>query len=435
MPGAEALKASEWTDLGYRKAALVDRRIPLPDGDRDRPGYARGAAGDPGSLQARRIAAAPVNDVAGGAPADQQLAERGFFRTVDDVLLDRKVTYPGPPYQLADHSIPPGPPLPRPAVRPTRCCATGSAPRTGSSPSCGPTGLSRERDPGPPAGPGLPACIGAGALVTQTLALHGAEVIKIESRPLLDNLRVAPPVRPGTSGLDASGNFASRNAGKKSFALNLTHPDAIAIAQRLAAASSVVTSNFRPGVMERWSLSYADLGAGRTDLIYLTMPMQGANGPHSRYAGSARPSPPSPAWSRRPDCRTGFRSAPARIIPPCPESGSRLVALLAALVHRNRTGRGGRIELSQFESTAGLLGPAMIRYSVTGQQPAPRGNRVPWAAPHGVYPCLGDDNWIAISAGTEAQWAALSASCSQPARPGPGGRRSGHRPALSPFPP
>lgn len=251
--------------------------------------------------------------------------------------------------------------------------------------------------------------IGAGALVTQTLAMHGAEVIKIESRARPDNLRVAPPVRPGTSGLDASGYFASRNAGKKSFALNLTHPDAIAIAQRLAAASSVVTSNFRPGVMERWSLSYADLGAGRPDLIYLTMPMQGATGPHSRYAGFGSTIAalsglvaPSGLPGRLP-VGTGTHY-PDHV----PNPGHALVALLAALVHRNRTGRGGRIELSQFESTAGLLGPAMIRYSVTGEQPAPRGNRVPWAAPHGVYPCLGDDNWIAISASTEAQWAALS---------------------------
>ena len=91
-----------------------------------------------------------------------------------------------------------------------------------------------------------------------------------------------------------------------------------------------------------------------------------------------------------------------------PNPGHALVALLAALVHRNRTGRGGRIELSQFESTAGLLGPAVLRYSVTGEQPSARGNRVPWAAPHGVYPCRGDDTWIAISVSTDAQWAALS---------------------------
>jgi benzylsuccinate CoA-transferase BbsE subunit len=102
VPGAEALKASEWTDLGYRRRpgsiAEFRRLMETATGRQTR------AELYP-ELQARRIAAAPVNDVA-GVLADQQLAERGFFRTVDDVLLDRKITYPGPPYQLADHSMP-----------------------------------------------------------------------------------------------------------------------------------------------------------------------------------------------------------------------------------------------------------------------------------------------------------------------------------------
>ncbi len=252
--------------------------------------------------------------------------------------------------------------------------------------------------------------IGAGALVTQTLALHGAEVIKVESRTRPDNLRVAPPFRPGTSGLDASGYFASRNANKKSVALNMSNPAAVGLVRRLARVSSVVTSNFRPGVMEKWGLSYAELSADQPDLIYLTMPMQGATGPHSRYAGFGSTIAalsglvaPSGLPGRVP-VGTGTHY-PDHV----PNPGHALVALLAAVVHRNRTGRGGRIELSQFESTAGLLGPALIRYSATGEMPRPQGNRVPWAAPHGVYPCAGDDNWIAISVAQDAQWAALAA--------------------------
>jgi benzylsuccinate CoA-transferase BbsF subunit len=251
--------------------------------------------------------------------------------------------------------------------------------------------------------------VGAGALVTQTLALHGAEVIKIESRSRPDNLRVAPPLRPGTSGLDASGYFASRNANKKSFALNMRHAEASAVARRLAGLSSVVTSNFRPGVMERWGLGYRELCAEQPGLIYLTMPMQGTTGPNKDYAGFgstiaalAGLTEPSGLPDRAP-VGTGTHY-PDHV----PNPGHALVALLAALVHRNRTGRGGRIELSQFESTAGLLGPAVIRYSVTGEQPARRGNSVPEAAPHGVYPCDGDDNWIAIAVRTDREWEALA---------------------------
>jgi benzylsuccinate CoA-transferase BbsF subunit len=251
--------------------------------------------------------------------------------------------------------------------------------------------------------------VGAGALVTQTLALHGAEVIKVESRTRPDNLRVAPPVRPGTSGLNASGYFASRNANKKSFALNMRHPAASDVARRLAGLSSVVTSNFRPGVMERWGLGYSELRAEQPDLIYLTMPMQGTTGPNKDYAGFgstiaalAGLVEPSGLADRAP-VGTGTHY-PDHV----PNPGHALVALLAALVHRNRTGRGGRIELSQFESTAGLVGPAVTRYSVTGEQPARQGNSVPDAAPHGVYPCAGEDNWIAIAVRTEAEWQALT---------------------------
>lgn len=252
--------------------------------------------------------------------------------------------------------------------------------------------------------------VGAGALVTQALAMHGAEVIKVESRARPDNLRVAPPVRAGTSGLDASGYFASRNAGKKSFALNMSHPAAATLARRLARVCSVVTSNFRPGVMERWGLGYAELQQDQPGLIYLTMPMQGATGPHRQYAGFgstiaalAGLTEPSGLPGRAP-VGTGTHY-PDHV----PNPGHALVALLATLAHRNRTGQGGRIELSQLESTAGLTGPAVIRYSVTGERPARQGNRVPWAAPHGVYPCRGDDTWIAISARTEPEWASLAA--------------------------
>jgi crotonobetainyl-CoA:carnitine CoA-transferase CaiB-like acyl-CoA transferase len=252
--------------------------------------------------------------------------------------------------------------------------------------------------------------VGAGALVTQALATHGAEVIKVESRARPDNLRVAPPVRPGTSGLDASGYFASRNAGKKSFALNMSHPAGVAMARRLARACSVVTSNFRPGVMERWGLGYAELQREQPDLIYLTMPMQGATGPHRQYAGFgstiaalAGLAEPSGLPGRAP-VGTGTHY-PDHV----PNPGHALVALLAALARRNRTGRGARIELSQLESTASLVGPAVIRYSVTGERPARQGNRVAWAAPHGVYPCQDEDTWIAISARTEREWAGLAA--------------------------
>lgn len=250
--------------------------------------------------------------------------------------------------------------------------------------------------------------IGAGALVTQMLALHGAEVIKIESQHRPDGLRLSPPYREGTSGLDASGYFASRNAGKKSFALNMAHPDGPATARRLLASCSVLTSNFRPGVMSRWGLDYNQLKDERPDLIWLSMPMQGEVGPHRGYAGFGSTIAalsglvaPSGLPGRTP-IGTGTHY-PDHV----PNPGHALVALLAALYRRNHSGRGGRIELSQFESTVNVMGPAVVATSATGVDPQPAGNHIDSRCPHAVYPCRGPDSWCAISVAGDAEWRAL----------------------------
>ncbi|HWB36796.1 MAG TPA: CoA transferase [Rugosimonospora sp.] len=250
--------------------------------------------------------------------------------------------------------------------------------------------------------------IGAGALVTQTLALHGAEVIKIESRHRPDGLRLSPPYRPGTSGLEASGYFASRNAGKKSFALNMSHPDGPATARRLLDSCSVLTSNYRPGVLERWGLDYDRIAPERPDLIFLSMPMQGEKGPHRDYLGFGSTIAalsglvaPSGLPGRTP-IGTGTHY-PDHV----PNPGHALVALLAAMLYRKRTGRGGRIELAQFESTVNMVGPSVIANSATGFEPEPAGNHTADRTPRGVYPCLGTEQWCAISVADQAQWTAL----------------------------
>ena len=253
--------------------------------------------------------------------------------------------------------------------------------------------------------------VGAGALVTKTLADHGAEVIKIESVTRPDNLRLAPPYRKGAEGLEGSGYFASRNSSKKSFALNMAHPDAPAIARRLAAASSVVTSNFRPGVMERWGLAYEDVVAYNPSVIYLSMPMQGTDGPHRGFVGfgSTISALSGLVWSSgRPDrmpVGTGTHY-PDHV----PNPGHALVALLAALYRRRITGEGQAIELSQFESTVNMVGPAVIARSVDGLRPLRDGNRSPQACPSGVFPVAGDDRWCAITVEDDDRWRGLAAA-------------------------
>jgi benzylsuccinate CoA-transferase BbsF subunit len=253
--------------------------------------------------------------------------------------------------------------------------------------------------------------IGAGSLVTQMLALHGANVIKIESHHRPDNLRLSPPARPGTSGVDASGYFASRNANKKSFALNMSDQRSQPIVRELLDHCSVVTSNFRPGVMDRWGLDYESLRETRPDLIYLSMPMQGEEGPFREYVGFGSTIAalsglvaPSGLPGRRP-VGTGT-NYPDHI----PNPGHALVALLAAIYYRRQTGKGGRIELSQLESTVNMMGPSLLAYSVSGEEPHAIGNRSVERSPQGVFRCVGVDNWIALSVGTDEEWFATAAA-------------------------
>lgn len=262
--------------------------------------------------------------------------------------------------------------------------------------------------------------VGAGAFVTKMLADHGAEVIKVESRARPDNLRVSPPFKKGVDpkgpdGLDRSGYFASRNTNKKSFALNMRHPEALPIARQLAARSSIVTSNFRPGIMERWGLGYDDIRALNPSIIYLAMPMQGSDGPHRQYVGFGSTIAALAglvALSGLPD-RAPVGSGthyPDHI----PNPGHALVALLAAMYRREVRGEGAAIELSQFESMINVLGPAVMAVSAGGGPLRRDGNRSPAMSPNGVFPCAGVDRWCAISATCDQEWDALADELGHP---------------------
>lgn len=251
------------------------------------------------------------------------------------------------------------------------------------------------------------AWIGAGALVTKALAELGADIIRVESHARPDNLRMAPPFRPGTEGLEASGYFASRNPGKRSIALNMKHPDARDIALALAAKCDVFTSNFRPGVLERWGMAYDDIAAVNPAVVFLVMPMQGLDGPHKNFigfgstiaalAGLVHPS----GMPDRMPVGTGTHY-PDHV----PNPGHALVALLAAIYHQRRTGQGQMVELSQLESTLNVLGPGILQGAL-GITPEAVGNHHPGVAPRGTYRCH-DGLWMAIACHTETQWQALA---------------------------
>jgi benzylsuccinate CoA-transferase BbsF subunit len=257
--------------------------------------------------------------------------------------------------------------------------------------------------------------VGAGAFVTRLLADFGAEVIKVESRSHPDNLRLSGPHKSGAKHLEGSGYFAARNTNKKSIALNMAHPKSRELALKLVGQCHVVTNNFRPGVMERWGLGYDQVASVNPSIIYLAMPMQGASGPHVSYVGFGSTIAAISGlveMSGLPDrapIGTGTHY-PDHI----PNPGHALVGLLAAIFHWQRTGEGQYVELPQIESTINILGPSILKYSADGESPRRSGNRRPGSVPCGVFPCEGDDAWIAIEIEDDRGWSELAKALGEP---------------------
>jgi len=258
--------------------------------------------------------------------------------------------------------------------------------------------------------------IGAGAYTTKLLADFGADVIKVETSQHMDTLRSTGPFKDAVPGLNRSGYFADRNTSKRGINVNLKLPGGAEIGRRLVAASDIVANNFRPGVMDRLGLGYAALAKERPDLIYLAMSMQGAQGPHASYVGfgltigalaglhnlcGPRDAAPVGTGTNYPDH--------------VPNPGHAAFAVLAALHHRNATGLGQYIDLAQTEPAIALQGTAVMDYTVNGRIAGREGNDNPHAVPHGVYPCAGDDRWIAIAVTGDAQWSALASLFGLPA--------------------
>jgi benzylsuccinate CoA-transferase BbsF subunit len=257
--------------------------------------------------------------------------------------------------------------------------------------------------------------VGAGPITTKFFSDLGADVIRIESSTRVDPVRLTPPFKDGKIGADRSGYFADRNTNKRSITLNLKHPRGGETARAIIARSDIVANNFSPGTMERFGLGYQDIVSFKPDVIYLAMSMQGMNGPHRDFIG----------FGLTIGSLAGLQylTGPRERLPvgtstnysdhiPNPCHGA--FAVLAALRHRRRTGEGQLIDLAQTEPTIAVLGPALMDFTVNGRIQERQGNDHPQAAPHGVYPCQGDDRWIAICVMNDAQWPKLAESLGHP---------------------
>jgi crotonobetainyl-CoA:carnitine CoA-transferase CaiB-like acyl-CoA transferase len=247
----------------------------------------------------------------------------------------------------------------------------------------------------------------AGPFCTLQLAHLGAEVIRVETRERPCVTRLLPPFADFQPGLNRSGYFNQYNQGKRSLTLNLKHPRGLEVARRLISTSDVVAENFANGVIDRMGLGYPEVRRLKPDAIMLSISGYGRSGPDQDFVSYGPATVPLAGFSSV----TGYKGGPPMHVGVSygdPTAGLHgALAVLAALCHRQRTGEGQFIDVSLWEASASLLPEALFEYQMNGAPPPRDGNRHPQMAPHGVFRSAGQDRWVSIAVGTDAEWLAL----------------------------
>lgn len=247
----------------------------------------------------------------------------------------------------------------------------------------------------------------AGPGATRTMADFGATVVRVESTSRLDVCRTIRPFIDGDPSPEKSAVFHSTNAGKLMLSLDLTHPKARDVVFDLVRWADVVMESFSPRAMKAFGLDYATLREVKPDLIMLSTCLMGQTGPLSRFAGYGNLAAAIAGFYELTGWPDREPAGPFGAYTDYISPRYNAIAVLAALDHRRRTGEGQYIDLSQAEAALHFLAPAILDCTVNGRIWQRNGNVDPDHAPHGVYPCAGDDQWVAIACETDAQWSAL----------------------------
>ena len=255
----------------------------------------------------------------------------------------------------------------------------------------------------------------AGPMVGKHLGEHGATVVRVESRSRPDGFRVHyPPYKDNIPGLNRTGTFAIFNDSKLGITLNLKHPHGLGVATQLVAWADVLIENFVPRVMARHGLSYEAAREINPSIVYLSSCNMGQTGPKASQRGFGSQLTSQSGFT---DLTGDPDGEPMLLFGPYIDFvavGFGLVAVLAALDYRRRTGRGQYIDLSQYEAGLQFIAPALLDYEVNGRVITRMGNHSAYAAPHGAYPCRGEDRWCVIAVCTEEEWRAFCRASGHP---------------------
>ena len=272
----------------------------------------------------------------------------------------------------------------------------------------------------------------AGPYATMNLADWGAEVIRVENittmRPgTRGQYAVVPPDLaeqakkensmllafpnwdPGPRPWNSHAGFSSTGRNKKSVTIDLTKAEGHDLLGQLIKEADVFIENNVPETMVKLDISYEWLKEIKPNIVMVRMPAYGLSGPYMNYRSlglhvdgvtglSEIKGHPDEPHSRRgdtvaPDAAAGMAAA---------------FAILAALWHRNKSGDGQLIEMALAENYIPMLAEPLLEFEMTNRVPTTIGNLDKRRAPHGVYPCLGDDNWIVIAVSNNDEWIGLT---------------------------
>ena len=229
------------------------------------------------------------------------------------------------------------------------------------------------------------------------LASLGAEVIKVETNKVLDEMAFIPAWSRGAGQPEFQRN-------KKRISLDVRTPDGLTVFRKLLSISDVFMTNFRRNILDRWGIDFPEVRSIRPDIVVMWQTGLGGIGPYYTYKSygilvqhmggvslmsGEEGEPPATINTSYSDYHTG-------VFQPS--------AIIGALMRRAYTGNSAIMESSIFKSGAVTAGPALLDYQVSQKTPSRIGNKDFCMAPHGVYPCKGEDRWCAIAVQNETQW-------------------------------
>ena len=244
-------------------------------------------------------------------------------------------------------------------------------------------------------------------LAGRILASLGAEVVKVETNKVLDEMAFIPAWSRGAGQPDYQ-------RGKLRVTIDVRTPEGREVLLDLIAISDVFMTNFRRNILARWGIDFPVIRKTRPDIIIMWQTGLGGHGPYYTY----KPYGILVQHMSGVSLQTGLPGAPPGVVNSSYSDYHTGVfqpaAVIGALMRRRRTGRGATMESSVFKSGAATVGPGVLDYQLNGRLPRRLGNRDPRAAPHGVYPCAGEDRYCAIAVFSEEQWRGLGRAMDDP---------------------